>query len=147
MLAGIGAGSFPSAVTADLSQNGHLTDAEFAHPSRPLARTVWVSTYEIPYRERGGELGGDDMTNGEPPEEPDGEETEGIEQPSIPGFRLPERPPPPPPPPPGPPEPPPAGEPQAVLFVPEGMDVDDPLNLRVWTVNGTTMRLIIARRC
>ena len=87
------------------------------------------------------------MTNGEPPDEPDGEETEGIERHRFQAFDCPKAAPPPPPPPPGPPEPPPAGEPQAVLFVPEGMDVDDPLNLRVWTVNGTTMRVIIARRC
>ena len=88
------------------------------------------------------------MTNGEPPEEPDGEETEGIEQPSIPGFRLPETP-----------------HHHHHLHLqahrnllrqanrkpscscPKAWTWTTALNLRVWTVNGTTMRLIIARRC
>jgi hypothetical protein len=71
------------------------------------------------------------MTSGEPPQD---EETEGVPQSPISGFRLPERdhl----------------AGLQDAVLFVPEGMDAGDALNVNVWTVNATTMRLIIMRRC
>ena len=72
------------------------------------------------------------MTSGEPPED---QETEGIPQPDIPGVRLPAR----------------GTHPEdiqeAVLFVPEDADESDPLNVKVWTVNAQTMRLIIMRRC
>jgi hypothetical protein len=74
------------------------------------------------------------MTSGEPPEEPDGEETEGTPRSAIAGYRLPERdnl----------------AGLKDAVLFVPDGMDASEALNVQVWSVNATTMGLIIARRC
>jgi hypothetical protein len=39
------------------------------------------------------------------------------------------------------------GDPEAVLFVPDGMDPTEVLNVRVVGVNPLTMRLIIARRC
>ena len=72
------------------------------------------------------------MTSSEPPED---QETEGVEQPPIPGYRLPDR-----------------GThtgplKEAVLFVPEGHDEGDPLDVKVWSVNPTTMGLIIMRRC
>lgn len=72
------------------------------------------------------------MTSTEPP---DDQETEGIPQPPITGYRLPAR----------------TGAPveegDAVLFIPEGRDEGDPLDVAVWTVNEKTMELILRRRC
>jgi hypothetical protein len=71
----------------------------------------------------------------EPPEPPDGEEEEGSDLGRISGSELPRemdevR-----------------GDENAVLFVPEGTDPSDVLNVKVVGVNPTTMRLIIMRRC
>jgi hypothetical protein len=74
---------------------------------------------------------GGDMTT----EPPDGEEQEGTDLGRISGSQLPPeleevR-----------------GDEGAVLFVPEGTDPSDVLNVRVVGVNPTAMRLIIMRRC
>jgi hypothetical protein len=71
------------------------------------------------------------MTSGETP----GVETEGLPQEGISGYRLPDR-----------------GEDllpakEAVLFIPADHDEGNPLDVKVWTVNKETMRLIILRRC
>ena len=71
------------------------------------------------------------MTSKEPPE---GDETEGIEQNPIAGSmpaKLPAE----------------KAPREAHLFVPEGSEPGDPLHIRVWTLNETTMNIQAMRRC
>lgn len=87
------------------------------------------------HRSSGEEYGGDDVTSGEPPEGPEGEETEGTDLGRISGSEV-------------PPELDTVmGDEDAVLFIPEEMDPSQALNVKVVGVNPTTMSLIIARRC
>ena len=81
-----------------------------------------------------GENGRDDMTT-EPPDPPDGDEHEGEDLGRISDSKL-------------PPELETVqGDEGAVLFIPEGTDTANPLNVRVVRVRRADFNDLIARRC
>jgi hypothetical protein len=75
------------------------------------------------------------MTSGEPPDPPDGEEEPGTDLGRISGSEVPTE------------LDQVMGDEDAVLFIPDGLDPSQELNVKVVGVNPTTMGLIIARRC